>query len=799
MSISQKFDYNCPVDIIGLMKNSYFFIFAASISALFLSQEIIVNIPLLKLLLLLGILSTIATFLFKKFRLCFIIVISSFALLFTIYFQDVKAQHIRVSSSIPGQNFYINLEGTILEYPIFKEDSTIIYLRTDSQNYNKQHFQKKFTVRIKIKGHLKEYYRGDRIEINSKLYKPDYFQNFNPPAMKNYSLYRRYHFNGYCKSPLLVNKLQSTGLFFKLIGKWRDIIRRRIKNYYFKTKILRQGVFLEAIILGDRGKLSNDLKESLLSSGIYHLLAISGAHIGIITIFFLLFLKLFRINYRTRYMLTAILLILFLFISGFHISAFRAVLMAEFFILGKLLYLKSSPFNIISLCGLIILFINPAQFLDPGFILTFSLTLSIVTGREYFLSKFRQLYSPVREFISANLSVSIISIPLSLQFFNRFSLLGPLMNLIMIPITAVITSLAFMIVLLAPISGIISKFIFLLLKIPFTLFFGLTDFINNSFHPTIYSSPPGIIILFLISCSFLLLCKSKNKYLQIISSLLILTCLILSSVQIGRYLPENLEFFSLDVGHGDSSIAVFNNGDGLLIDGGGMYGSNYQTGKNIVLPFILKQKVKLRYFAISHCHPDHLKGIIELIPILKPEEVWISSSAEDDPLYRLLLKTVSNYPDIKLLKVDSGFSRKIGDSTITCLHPESFLNRSKAMNNHSQVLRIESKRFSILLTGDIESDLEEILIKNKGLELKCDILKIPHHGSKSSSSNPFLSSTTPKIALISCPRKNYFGFPHPQVLLRLKKKNIKIYSTSVHGGIKISFIDGKGIIVKTSR
>jgi competence protein ComEC len=268
------------------------------------------------------------------------------------------------------------------------------------------------------------------------------------------------------------------------------------------------------------------------------------------------------------------------------------------------------------------------------------------------------------------------------------------------------------------------------------------------------------------------------------------------SINIFFYEPGNLEVFYLDVGQGDSEVVVFPCGDALLIDGGGTYYSDFQVGQKIVLPFILQKKIKIKWVAVSHFHPDHVRGIIEIINIIKPEELWISSEAREDYFYNRLIQSIPGSVQIKKLRAP--FNNRIGNCNVEFLYPQQFIIGSRSHNNHSQVIKISDPHHSFLFTGDIEKEVESHLAEMGCSKLRATVIKVPHHGSRTSSTLEFLTCVDPELAIFSYAQNNRFNFPHEGVIQNYKGQNIKHLSTARSGGIKIVSLPNS-IKIETSR
>jgi competence protein ComEC len=310
------------------------------------------------------------------------------------------------------------------------------------------------------------------------------------------------------------------------------------------------------------------------------------------------------------------------------------------------------------------------------------------------------------------------------------------------------------------------------------------DKILNKIDLTIYRASPNVflILVFLGIFAFFSLKKIKPKYKTAFMIILIVFT-VYFALPDKKYKTNNLETFFLDVGQGDAEVIVFPNGKSLLIDGGGVYYSSFEVGKRIVLPFLLQKKIKIDWIAVSHTHPDHVRGVLEIIKILKPSELWLSQKSVKDRYWKALINKSKGLT--KILYIDSTFKRYVGKCKIECIYPQRVINERYANNNSSQVLKISDKFHSFLFTGDIEKKAEYLLINSMGKKLKSDVLKVPHHGSKTSSSIKFLQFVYPKIAVFSSKKNNKFGFPHTLVIKNYKKIKTKNLFTAKNGGIRI--------------
>lgn len=710
-----------------------------------------------------------------------------------------------------GKDRYISIEGRLTAYPELRRDHSVVVLETRSIRFKQRVLYRRYKLRIKVKGYLGDLNRGDIIALDAKIYQRSFNRNFFANSIADYTMGKGIHFSGYCKSKRLVRVVERAGPVWQLIGNWRASIRAVIQKKYRNSKgdtekLDPKGIFLMAILTGDRGELTGESREELLGAGVFHLLAISGAHIGIIALFCLGLLKLLKVPFKTRYFLTAGVLLVFFTLSGFKISAERAVLMALFIFTARLLYQDIHIFNIISLCGIFMLARNPGEFLDAGFVLTFVLTAAIVVGRRIAQPFLEAAQSAKRipsrlstflvELLTANVSASIAALPLSLYFFKRYSFAGIITGLVLVPLTAVITGLGILLIPLALFSPVLSYYLLYLLDLPLALFFMVVRLFSDGF--SIYRASPSIlVVLFMLFAFFLLpLARSFFHKTALWTVVLGLVSIMVIGPVLFYYSPKHLEVYYLDVGQGDSQLVVFPGGDALLIDGGGAYFSNFRVGHVIVLPFLLQKRIRVKWAAVSHYHPDHVSGLTELLPILNPEEIWLSSAAPGQPAYEALISALPG--KTRIIHTYGGFKRQISGCMVEQVYPVEFKETRHSRNDDSQVLQVSDGYHTFLFTGDIERRGEEVLTEKGNSSIICDVLKVPHHGSRTSSSGKFLDHVSPGIAIFTCAVNNRFGFPHREVLERYKARGINYFSTARSGGIKlISAPDG--IKIEVSR
>lgn len=263
-----------------------------------------------------------------------------------------------------------------------------------------------------------------------------------------------------------------------------------------------------------------------------------------------------------------------------------------------------------------------------------------------------------------------------------------------------------------------------------------------------------------------------------------------------------LRITSLDVGQGDATLIDFPDGRSMLIDGGGLVGSPVDTGRAVILPVHrARRRAGIDVAVLSHPHPDHYLGLASALPELEVGELWDTGQGEAEgagPEYHALLANLRER-EVPILRPDAlcGRPHRFGGAQVEvlapCPEPTPFINA----NDNSFVLRITFGRHAALLTGDSEHDTEARLVRTLGPTLRADLLKVGHHGSRTSSTPAFLAAVGPLDAIVSCGIRNRFGHPHGEAMASLEAAGARILRTDRLGSI-VWETDGERISLSTA-
>lgn len=646
---------------------------------------------------------------------------------------------------------------------------------------------------------------GDVIEFNGILRKPPGQRN---PGGFDYRAYlMRKGIRGTIypwESAVLRPKGRNGNFVLVWIDRLREKVEQVIKRCTFKHSII-----ISAIILGRRQDLPEDVIQAFRDSGVFHVLAVSGLHVGLVTMACFSLLSLFGIPRKIICGITIGFVLIYAGIVGFRTSVIRASLIIGLYLFAQIIDRDSDILNLLGVAALIILLINPTMLWDVGFQLTFLATAAIV----YLVPKWESVFRKSPKLLSfyhslpgkiilipfiVTLSAQIATQPLIARYFNRVYLSAYLTNVPVALLVWYIASVSFATIIGGLIWTPIGKLFGYANYPAIELLLKLVNFSSELPHTVLKVNTPKFlffviyITVFFAVVNWRWVWREKRKAIAI-ACLVFLSCIIYWAFQPSKKL---LEVTFLDVGQGDSAFVHLPDGKNLLIDGG-MQSSNYDAGEMVVEPFLRYRGVgKINALILSHPHNDHAGGLFHVLDNFKVNQfIARNGTNQNDSIYSEICeianqKNIMHNENPKDLFINSDAAR------IEFL-PKLKIRSTDAeadSNNNSIVLKIRYDEIELLFTGDIEASAEQMLVK-LGAGLKADILKVPHHGSNTSSTVEFIEAVEPKYAIFSVGVRNWFGFPSPVVTERYRKLGAEIYRTDESGAITF-YSDGKRIWVK---
>jgi competence protein ComEC len=625
-------------------------------------------------------------------------------------------------------------------------------------------------------------------------------------------------------------------------------LRTRIGNFINLTLRYPESAEMRALIIGDRGNIDEGLRQPFALTGMAHLLVISGLHLGLLATgaFFLtrralgLFPSLMALGYANKIAAgTAGLAVsAYAAIAGGHVSTIRALIMVMAFALAILLDRSRELLASLALAALIICFCIPGSTADIGFQLSFASVGVILLGMRRFRAWWRWHYAnplSVRseqshvnfalECVCGYFAVSFWAMlgtaPLTALHFNQFSLVGLVANVVVVPIMGFggvicgLTAAAFSFVHLSLASSIL---------VAAGKLAALGTWLARWFvtwplaWARIFTPTPielviayGFILLWLSAplagANVFRAMRGRRFSLQgsraehpeapgdNVASMrrcrtgaaVVLTAAMLLDAgwwTYQRFLSPELRVTFLSVGEGDAAVIRFPGASVMLIDGGGAFRGTFDPGERIVAPYLWSHKIMhLDYVALSHPDRDHFGGLTFVVRNFAPAQFWTAGAISEDSSYSELLSAVKASGARQWLCDSASAMIRIAGVSVRCVGPLHGVMESKR-NNSSMVLRIAYGHESFLFTGDVEAKGEHELVASSA-DPHATILKVPHHGSHTSSSLGFIEAVHPEVGVISLGYLNRFHFPAPEVVRRYQDLGVRVLRTDDDGAVTV--------------
>lgn len=638
---------------------------------------------------------------------------------------------------------------------------------------------KKFIVYINKKNKkLLEY--GDLIEIKGEYSAPEVARNYKGFDYSQYLKTLNIYGTIKVEEAKIINKNQLSPILISINNIKEKMIDNANRNMPKRTANLLLG-----ILIGERDNIQEDIIESFRTANLSHILAVSGAHTSYIILGITYLISKSKTPKRIGYIITIIILLIFIIITDASYSVVRACIMAIVVIGAKICYRKENFFTSICISLIIILIQNPFAINDIGLKLSFMGTAGIIIFNKSITNFFIKLKikQKIAEALSVTFSAQLMIMPITILNFNTISLTFFISNILASPLLGIIIIFGFISIFISSILNPISKILFLILHIFLELLILVSKVTEKIPGSSILVKTPNILfaivyyILILFFNYFFVIKQNPTrrfhkKIIKIITIkniknafkvIAVVFLIILLLTRIVRIINPTLKIYFIDVGQGDSTLIVTPKNKKILIDGG--------EGKtNVLFQYLLDRRInKIDYIIISHFDSDHCNGLIEIIEKMRVENIVMSKQSKESEEYKKILEIIKQ-KNIKVSSVKAEDKIIIEKNLYTKILNPAEKFEFQDLNNNAIVAKLVYKNFSMLFTGDIEK-AEENLAKKYKNELKSTILKVAHHGSKTSTSEEFLKYVEPQIALIGVGENNKFG--HPNQITIEKLKNIR--------------------------
>ncbi len=698
---------------------------------------------------------------------------------------------------------------------------------------------------------------GQRVELDARVRAT---HNFNNPGDFDYAHYlarRDIYWTASARAGapirLLAGRCGSRfrGAIFALRTRALDQIERLYSGSLYETGMM------QAILIGETSKLDKAWTEQFRSTGTFHALVISGMHVAVLGAFLYLFLRLCLMPRAAANLMTVAAIWVYVLITGAQAPAVRSASGFTLFLVARLFYRKGRAINLLAAIAITFLVLDPEQMFDASFQLSFGAVAFIAafavpllertsgplvyglrgiadTGRDPHLmpaaAQFRiemrllaetlRLWTRLPEalcrglivvparvaffFYELTLTSAMIQIGLALPmaaYFHRVSFSGLSANAVIVPLLALALPVGFLAVFTG--WGLPARLAGWLVALSQSAAVWHARWEPNWRIP----SPPvwlgAGIVAALVAVALGARRRGGLRFVRLasIGVLGLLLALLVWHPFPPQVTAGALEMTAIDVGQGDSIFLALPDGKLMLMDAGGIasFGKRVRSGMNIgedvVSPYLWSRSIRrLDVVALSHAHEDHMGGLPAILENFHVKELWIGAVPES-PEWEAVRRKAEAL-GVKIIPQTQGREFPYGGVRFEILAPPAgYVAAAMARNNDSLVMRLTYGERSAILSGDVERQVESALVA-ANLVRHADILKVAHHGSKTSTTEPFLEAVHPAFAVISAGFANLYGHPNQEVLKRLQQANIEIFRTDQMGAVTIR-TDGRRFEVHT--
>jgi len=651
---------------------------------------------------------------------------------------------------------------------------------------------------------------GRRVRMPARLRVPAVVRNPGSPSPRWQRLTRPFDLVGTVKSAALV-EVERGALWQEVAAAVRRHVRT-MTTLWLAPLGGHSAAVVTAILIGDRAGLDDAVTRRLQVAGTFHVIAISGGNVAILTALCLFVFRLCIRRDQGPVLLTLVIVVAYGLVVGRDASVVRAVIAATIYLGLRLTGLVPRPANVLALTALASVAVDPLVVLDVGAWLSFGATLGLITILPRLMgdppsgphARWRTAWRLVTGLFLATVAAEIVILPVVASAFMRVGVAGLLLNFVAIPamVVAQITGLL-LVVLPASWPGFHTLVVWLAWAahvatgalIDSAALVELVPWMSWRVPPP----PVGLTMGYYAVVMLALAWRGRRSVRRgAVGVAGLCACLMVTAPWTLWQGPASgwVRITMLDVGQGDATVVQFASGHVLLVDAGGSAGT-FDVGGRIVTPALWALGIRrLDWIAVTHADVDHIGGAARVAGDLSPLEIWEGVPVPSHPLLSDL-RRVAHAQGAAWRRLQTGHHIEVDGAVIDVLHPPvPDWERRGVRNDDSVVLRLRFGGVEVLLTGDAGSEFE-LPFDRGAASPPIRILKVGHHGSRTSSAAQFLDAYAPAIALVSAGQDNLFGHPAPVVLDRLMRRRINVFRTDRDGAVVIE-TDGREARVRSA-
>ncbi len=552
--------------------------------------------------------------------------------------------------------------------------------------------------------------------------------------------------------------------------------------------------FIYAVWLGDRSHLPRDVYATYRLSGIAHILAVSGVHVGIIFASTMFGLRLFMRNGRYRALVAMVTVVLFAFVAGASVTSLRAALMVCIYLVAELFDREPDTPTALSLAAIFFLGHNPDVLYHIGFQLSFASVASILIFTPSIERLLGLLPGVVRQTVAVSLAVQILPVPLSAFYFHVLPVCGPLVNLVAVPLLTVVLWLCFLSALTAGLSFSIATIFTHAVAPAITVIQTIAGWGAHiqQYMPPITSPTLGAGIVYVLVVLIAVGFRAATRFGSFVHRGVVVVALLGVVVFWRDWWPEPSVAF-LDVRQGDATVILSPQRRVAVIDAGNR-NEFADYGERVVAPYLWSRGVtRIDHLFLTHADRDHMGGAVYLLDEMDVGEVLLGPVAGESQTEREIIERCATQT-VSVRRVAAGEVFDLGGAQLHVLHPPAVWLGNHEDNDLSIVMRLHWDDMRVLLPGDIEAEAEALVARS---ECGADVLKVPHHGSRTSSSAAFIDAVAPRFAVVSTGGRYGREAVSSQVLDRYTKRGITVLRTDELGAVVLTLKNGSPHLVGT--
>lgn len=643
--------------------------------------------------------------------------------------------------------------------------------------------QRAGAVRVDVFGRAArpEIQDGDRVRAWATLRRVDGYQNPGGDDPRDWARHEGLAALGQVKSARLLSVERASGVTARARSWARRALRRFVPDGQEESLV-------RAMVLGDRAGLDEQTNEAFRVSGTYHVLALSGAQVALVVGLLVAGARRWGASPTLQAILGGGVAVLYAIFVGGNVPVVRASLMAVVLLAGRALDLDADLANLLGLAALVLLVYRPSNVTDVGFQLSFVATLGLLLLTPSLATGLPHLPLGAGRALCASLAAQAALVPLLALHFHRLAPAGLFLNLLAVPLSSAVL-LAGTAVLLC--AGALSALAPLAGQLAWMAAHALLRSSELGLAPGLDPRMPAPS--WLAWCAHLagLVCVVRGRRVR--GLFLLGLAVVLIWVGPGPRGGDGLLHLTvLDVGQGDAIVVRSPGGRVFVVDAAAASEGRFDLGETVVAPFLWNLGTRrIETMVLTHAHPDHVGGAALLLRAFAVGEAWEGPAPVRDPGYARLDQALRAAGVVRR-SVWRGVSADWDGVRARVIGPVPPVRPPRGVrNDDSVVVALEYGTVRLLLTGDIEKGAEQ------GLEAPASaVLKVPHHGSRSSSDPRFVALVSPRVAIVSAGRRNPFGHPHPEVVERYRRQGALVLRTDRDGAVTVS-TDGNRVWVST--